>query len=84
MIAPTAQAFSVVRSCGDFADNVSGTSYCEYGTTNNDFLGSDKNLFQVNKDTMFGKNDWEFFDKKDVVNQASGSWNFSDRRTVKK
>ncbi|MGI9393373.1 MAG: VPLPA-CTERM sorting domain-containing protein [Boseongicola sp.] len=39
---------------------VTGTSGCELGSTNNDFL----NPLQVNADNMFGYNDW-VFDAKD-------------------
>ena len=43
------------------ADAVTGTSACQLGTENNDFL----NPLQVNDDLMFGYDDWDFRYKKD-------------------
>ena len=63
-IAPTAQAASlacdgiVAPSGGLLTDKVTGTSGCEVGSTNNDFI----NPLQVNEDNMFGGG-WSFFGK---------------------
>lgn len=45
------------------ADNVTSSTGCEIGSTNNDFLGADPTSFQVNVDAIFGFSDWQFAGK---------------------
>ena len=54
---------ALIGNSPHIADNVTPSTGCEIGGTNNDFLGSDPTLFQVNVDAMFGFNDWQFAGK---------------------
>jgi hypothetical protein len=45
------------------ADNVTPSTGCQIGSTNNDFLSTDPALFQVNVDALFGFSDWQFAGK---------------------
>jgi len=45
------------------ADNVTPSTGCEIGSTNNDVLGADPAFFQVNVDALFGFDDWQFAGK---------------------
>jgi hypothetical protein len=74
------------------ADNVTPSTSCELGSTNNDSLGSDPALYQVNQDEMFGFGDWLFAgrapsgsEEKDVDigfsvvgDSISGTWSIDD------
>jgi hypothetical protein len=74
------------------ADNVTPSTGCELGSTNNDSLGSDPALYQVNQDGMFGFDDWLFAGKAPsgseaedadigfsvVGNSISGTWSIAD------
>jgi hypothetical protein len=54
---------ALIGNSPHIADNVTPSTGCEIGGTNNDFLGSDPTLFQVNVDAMFGFDDWQFAGK---------------------
>lgn len=59
----TAHAF--VSTCSaTVAGKVTGTSGCELGSVNNDFL----NPPQINEDSLFGFTDWAFLSKDNDVN----------------
>ncbi|MGK7922737.1 MAG: PEP-CTERM sorting domain-containing protein [Trichodesmium sp.] len=89
LIAPTAQAASLACNTLDasLAGKVTGTSGCEYGSTNNDFL----NPLQVNEDNMFGGG-WSFYGKDDEDfdftpigsgnGYTSGTWDISSALTA--
>ena len=65
---PGSQAATCMDPAGDgsvpsIVNNVSGTSACTLGSTNNDKFN--QNLEQVNVDAIFGFSDWQFLGKED-------------------
>lgn len=72
------------------SDNVTPSTACELGSENNDSLGGDPSMYQVNLDTMFGFDDWEFaekvFDADEAIDigltttgdMTSGTWDIND------
>lgn len=73
-------------------DNVTPNMGCELGSTNNDTLGGDPALYQVNVDEMFGFDDWIFAQKDEfgdgevaidigltiIGDGESGTWSIDD------
>lgn len=72
------------------SDNVNPNIGCELGSTNNDTLGGDPTMYQVNLDMMFGFDDWVFAEKAFESDQdidigltvmgdtISGDWSIDD------
>lgn len=78
-------------ACGvSISGKVTPTTACEIGSTNNDQLGPTPADYQVNKDEIFGFDDWLFaekgFDSEELVDfgltltgdAISGTWSIDD------
>ncbi|MBD2364212.1 PEP-CTERM sorting domain-containing protein [Anabaena minutissima FACHB-250] len=79
--AAPAQAISVTPCIGsnyNIADNVTGTTACEIGTANQDFLNT--NPITVNAEQFFGFTDWKYSSRTDLASNAgqSGTWSIAN------